>query len=111
MPIRTVGGTVAVTIPDDRTVILVENKKVTKFSVPGTGPLAPVVFFAGRVYAPETRAGVVHETDANGKAMNDIKMPTSNGTVELEVREGYLFINAPTARPPAWWTTSTWCAR
>jgi len=95
MPARTVGTPIAITVADDRTVILVDGTTVKQLTVAGTGPIEAAVVFAGRVYAPDSRAGVVHETDASGKVLNTIKIPSSSGNVELEVRESYLFINSP----------------
>jgi hypothetical protein len=95
MPKHSAGTPIAVTIPDDRTVVLVDGSKVSKFSIAGTGPLGPGVYYAGRVYVPDTRAAVVRSTDLTGRMFADVPMPSATGVVELEVREGYLFINAP----------------
>ena len=95
MPDRTVGIPIAITVADDRTVILVDGTSVKQLIVAGTGPIEAAVVFAGRVYAPDTRAGVVHETDASGNVLNTIKIPSTTGKVELEVRESYLFLNSP----------------
>jgi hypothetical protein len=95
LPAHSAGRPIAVTIPDERRVLLVDGTNVTQVTIAGTGPLGPAVYYAGRVYAPDPRAGVVHSADASGKAYQDIPMPSATGKVELEVREGYLFINAP----------------
>ena len=95
MPDRTVGSTIAITVADDRTVVLVDGTNIKQLKVPGTGPVGPAVAYAGHVYTPNSGAGVVHETDAAGKLLNDIKVPSTTGKVELEVRENYLFINSP----------------
>jgi hypothetical protein len=95
MPDRTVGRPIAITVADDRVIVLVDGNRANKITIPGSGPLGPAVAYSGRVYAADAKAGVVRETDASGKVLNDIKMPSTTGKVELEVREGYLFINAP----------------
>jgi hypothetical protein len=95
MPQRTVGLPIAITIPDDRVVVLVEGATVKRLTVAGAGPIGAAVAFAGRVYTPDSRTGVVQETDNSGKLLNTIKIPSITGKVELEVRESYLFINSP----------------
>jgi len=96
MPPHSVGSPIAVTVPDDRTVLLIDSDgKVSQVTIAGAGPLGPAVFYAGRVYAPDTRSGVVRSVDLAGKSYPDVSMPTTTGVVELEVREGFLFINAP----------------
>jgi hypothetical protein len=95
MPVRSVGAILAITVQDDRAVVVVDGQKVTQFKLAGSGPVGTAVYYAGHIYTPDARAGVIHETDLSGRSISDIKMPTSNGTVELEVREGFLFINAP----------------
>lgn len=92
---HTVGATVAITVPDDRKVVLVNGAKVNQFTVAGAGPLGPAVFYADRVYASDIRTGVVQEVDLAGATLSQIKIVTSGSNVELEVRENYLFINAP----------------
>ena len=69
--------------------------KVVQFTVPGTGPLAPAVAFAGHVYCADPAAGIVYEFDAAGKLVNQIHIAAAGGPLELEVREDHLFINAP----------------
>jgi Fibronectin type III domain len=95
MPDRTVGTPIAITVADDRIVVLVDGTNVQQLKVPGTGPVGAAVAYAGHVYTPNSSTGVVHETDTSGKLLNDIKLPSTTGKVELEVRENYLFINSP----------------
>jgi hypothetical protein len=95
MPARTSGPSLPVTVADDRQVVIVNGKKVRQFTVPGSGPLAAAVSFADHVYCADSAAGVVYEFDANGKLVTQIKVPSAGGTLELDVRENHLFINAP----------------
>jgi hypothetical protein len=95
LPTRTSGSAVPVTVAEDRAVIVVDGKKVVQFTVPGTGDLSAAVSFAGHVYCADPKAGVVYEFDAKGALVNQIRIPSAGGALELEVREGFLFINAP----------------
>jgi len=95
VPERTSGAPVPVTVADDRQVFVVEGGKVRDFDVPGSGPLSPAVAFAGRFYCADPTAGVVYEFDGVGKLVNKIRIPSSGGALELDVRENHLFINAP----------------
>jgi hypothetical protein len=95
MPSRTGGPAVPVTVSSDRQVVVVQGDSVTKFTVPGAGDLSPAVSFAGRVYVADSTAGVVYEFSPEGKLLNQIKINPAGGTIQLEVREDHLFINAP----------------
>ncbi len=95
MPDRTVGSPIAITVADDRVVVLVEGTNVKQLTVPGTGPVGAAVAYSGHVFTPTSGGGVVTETDTSGKLITDIKIPSTSGKVELEVRENYLFINSP----------------
>jgi Fibronectin type III domain len=94
LPARTSGRPIPVTVADDRQVFIVTPDHVDSFSVPGTGPLEPAVAFAGHFYCAVPSANVVDEFDATGTFVRQINIPTAGGRLELEVREGYLFINA-----------------
>ncbi|MBX6722248.1 MAG: hypothetical protein IRY92_03270, partial [Dactylosporangium sp.] len=95
MPNHTSGRPIAVTVPDDRLVVLVDGDTVTTVTVPGAGPIGPAVAYAGQVYAPDPRAGVVYQVSLAGEVTGEIDIPSPTGKVELEVRENYLFINSP----------------
>jgi fibronectin type III domain protein len=95
LPARTSSGPVPVTVADDRQVIVVDAAKVHTFAVPGTGELEPAVAFAGHFYCAEPSSNTVYEFDAAGVLVNQIHIPSAGGSLELDVREGYLFINAP----------------
>jgi hypothetical protein len=95
MPTRTSGPSLPVTVADDRQVVIVNGKKVRQFTVPGSGPLSAAVTFADHVYCADSVAGIVYEFDANGKLVTQIKVKSAGGTLELDVRENHLFINAP----------------
>jgi hypothetical protein len=95
MPEHTSGRPIAVTVPDERVVVLVDGETVTSLSVPGTGPVGPAVAYAGQVYVPDPAAGVVLRVTLAGAVADTIAIPSPTGKVELEVRENYLFINSP----------------
>jgi hypothetical protein len=121
LPPRTTGNEVPITVSSDRQVVVVpdkgapsdtlagqaatsgsspadqpdQNAQPTTFPVPGDGPVAPAVVFAGHVYVADSGAGVVYEFDGNGKLVNQIKINGNGGPIDLEVREDHLFINAP----------------
>jgi hypothetical protein len=95
MPARGSGSAVPITIPNDRKVVVVDGANVTSFTVPGAGTLSPAVSFAGRIYVADSDNSVVYELSPGGTVVNQIKIPSAGGKLELEVREGFLFINAP----------------
>jgi len=95
MPAHTTGTPVPITIPDDRRVIVVDGTKVSSFTVPGSGSVTAAVSFAGRIYCADAAAGIVYELSPTGKLLSQIKISSAGGALELEVREGRLFINAP----------------
>jgi hypothetical protein len=96
LPSRTDGADVPVTDGVDRQVVVVNGSDdVTTFTVPGAGELTPAVAFAGHFYCADSAAGIVYEFDGHGKLVNQIKVNPAGGTIQLEVREDRLFINAP----------------
>jgi hypothetical protein len=95
LPARSSGSAVPLTVSEDRRVYVVENGHVRDFTVPGSGSLSPAVSFAGHVYCADPVAGVVYEFDGRGAFVKQFGLPAAGGGVELEVRENYLFINAP----------------
>ncbi|UWP84575.1 fibronectin type III domain-containing protein [Dactylosporangium fulvum] len=96
MPQRTVGGDVPVTVVDDRHVYVVNGDKVADFTVPGDSPqLQPCVAWSGRFYCADDSSGTVYVLDAQGKALDPIKIQAGGKALELEVREDRMFINAP----------------
>jgi Fibronectin type III domain len=98
MPNRTNGGEVPVTVVDNRHVYVVNGTAVHDFAVPGDGgQLRPAVAWAGRLYVADDATGKVYVLDTNGKLVKTIAVKGANGPLELEVREGYLFINAPSS--------------
>lgn len=99
LPPRTNGPSVPVTVPDARHVWVVDPEKVHDFEVPGTGAkLEPAVAWAGRFYAADASTGTVYVFDQNGQLVNKIEIKDARGPLELEVRENYLFINAPNSQ-------------
>ncbi|WP_221327058.1 fibronectin type III domain-containing protein [Actinoplanes sp. L3-i22] len=95
---HTDGSTVAVTVPETRQVVGVDpqgNIKA-KFTVPGgTSQLQPAVSWEGFYYAADADGGTVHVFDQAGQPQKPVTFKRPGGSLELEVRENYLFINAP----------------
>ncbi|WP_232521574.1 fibronectin type III domain-containing protein [Micromonospora phaseoli] len=98
MPVRTSGPVVPVTVPGQRQVHTIgDGGQVRSFTVPGDGDrLGAAVAWAGRFYCADDAAGAVYAFDAQGQLTDTIR-GRWGGPLELEVRENYLFINAPDA--------------
>ncbi|WP_080127776.1 MULTISPECIES: fibronectin type III domain-containing protein [unclassified Actinoplanes] len=97
---HTDGGTVAVTVPDTRQVVGVDPRGGIKatFTVRGGGTqsqLQPAVSWEGFYYVADADGGTVHVFDQAGQEQKPIVFQHPGGSLELDVREGYLFINAP----------------
>ncbi len=98
MPAHSADPQVPVTVVDDRHVYVVNGTQVSDFAVPGDGPrLEPAVSFAGWLYVADNATGTVYVLDAQGSLVNTIAIPHSGGALELTIRGGHLFINAPNA--------------
>jgi hypothetical protein len=98
LPARTDGTSVPVTVSDDRHVYVVADDGVRDFAVPGTGDgLRPAVAWEGFYYVADEQTGTVHVFDGAGQPTEKIDIKAKGGPLELEVRENYLFINAPDA--------------
>jgi hypothetical protein len=97
MPARTDGRSVPVTVTDSRHVYVVGDQGLrTDFAVPGTSDdLQPAVAWQGFFYVADAAGETVHVFDSAGKPQKDIPFKRPGGPLELDVREGYLFINAP----------------
>ncbi|MFG2039173.1 fibronectin type III domain-containing protein [Dactylosporangium sp. NPDC048998] len=96
MPGRTVGGDVPVTVVDGSHVYVVNDDKVSDFAVPGDSPkLQPCVPWSGRLYCADDATGTVYVLDAQGKALEPIRIQAGGKPLEIEVREDRMFINAP----------------
>ena len=96
---QTWGLSIPVTVPDARQVYTVrDGKPGPSFRVPGDGPqLQAAVAWEGFFYVAEEDTGKVHVFDGQGREQKSIDVPNPGGPLELEVRENYLFINAPGA--------------
>jgi hypothetical protein len=94
---RTDGAAVPVTVSDERQVYVVRDGTVRgDFRVPGDGAkVQPAVAWEGFFYIADDATGVVHVFDAAGRPQRSIEFANAGGPLELEVRESYLFINAP----------------
>ena len=93
---HTDGKQVPVTVTDARHVYVVGEQGLrSDFAVPGDGDaMQPAVAWEGYFYVADD-SGSVHVFDSAGQRQKDISFPNPGGKLELEVREGYLFINAP----------------
>lgn len=97
LPEHTDGAVVPVTVPDARHVYAVPDAgSVADFAVPGDGAgLQPAVAWEGFFYVPDESTATVHVFDSAGREQKPIAFKNAGGPLELEVRENYLFINAP----------------
>ncbi|AGL15922.1 fibronectin type III domain-containing protein [Actinoplanes sp. N902-109] len=99
LPEHTEGSVVPVTVPDSRKVLGVSGTTTTaNFPVPGTGDgteLQPAVAYEGYFYVADEATGTVHVFDQTGRQQQNIAFEKPGGPLDLEVRENYLFINAP----------------
>ncbi|MCU7727706.1 fibronectin type III domain-containing protein [Actinoplanes sp. KI2] len=97
MPAHTDGRSVPVTVTDSRHVYVVGDQGMrTDFAVPGSGTdLQAAVAWQGFFYVADSANQAIHVFDSAGKAQKDIPFAKPGGPLELDVREGYLFINAP----------------
>ncbi|GAA1041504.1 hypothetical protein GCM10009557_65380 [Virgisporangium ochraceum] len=92
---RTGGDRVAVTVPTDRTLVVVDGNGATaSFPVPGKGSdLRAAVPWQGRFYVADDAAGVVYVLGPTGTPTGQIAVRGSNH-IELSVRGNHLYINA-----------------
>jgi len=97
MPAHTDGHSVPVTVTGSRHVYVVGDQgRRTDFAVPGSGTdLQAAVAWQGFFYVADSANQAIHVFDSTGAAQKDIPFKKPGGPLELEVREGYLFINAP----------------
>ena len=94
---HTDGLAVPVTVQDSRHVYVVAGGAMRDdFQVPGQGAnMQPAVAWQGYFYVADDDTGTVHVFDSAGRAQQSITFAQPGGPLELEVRENYLFINAP----------------
>ncbi|RCV53247.1 hypothetical protein DEF23_15105 [Marinitenerispora sediminis] len=99
VPVRTAGATVAVTLPGEVLTVagLRDGAAVQSFEVPdgAADEDAVAVPYQGGVYLPSSQDGVVRVFAPGGEQTDVITVPDAGGRLELEVREGHLFVNAP----------------
>jgi hypothetical protein len=98
VPGRTHGALAAITVPAAGSIVTVgqvgEGGRVGSF--PLRAPVQePAVPFAGKVYVPVRETGKVQVFDKAGRRTGVLDLPSGRGDLELQVREGNLFINAP----------------
>jgi hypothetical protein len=94
---HTDGLAVPVTVQDARHVYVVAGGAMRDdFQVPGEGAnMQPAVAWEGFFYVADDDTGTVHVFDATGREQQSIPFDHPGGPLQLEVRENYLFINAP----------------
>lgn len=97
VPARTVGRIVAVTSPQDRSVVVFRlgDKSPSRFALPRRGEPGTAVPYQNRIYVPDERAAVVRVFTVDGEPLAPVRLDGAKGDLELEVREGRLFINSP----------------
>ena len=98
LPAQIDGAAVPVTVPESRQVVVVGDGGAVRstFRVPGSGDqMQPAVAWEGFFYVADDETGVVHVFDGAGREQKSIRFDRPEGPVELDVRESYLFINAP----------------
>ncbi|MFC5752888.1 YncE family protein [Actinomadura rugatobispora] len=101
MPERTHGALAAVTVPAAGAVVTVADVRkggpIRSFRL--SDPVQePAVPFSGKVYVPVRETGQVRVHDPSGPQTGVLTMPSGRGDIELQVREGSLFVNAPGGR-------------
>ncbi|MBX9388437.1 fibronectin type III domain-containing protein [Streptomonospora nanhaiensis] len=98
VPPRTRGDLAAITVPGKGRVVTVSDAagaaEVASFATGGEGAGAAVAY-EGRVYVPFAADGRVRVFQPDGTELNPISLPGAKGPIELEAREGHLFINSP----------------
>ncbi|NDU74191.1 hypothetical protein GWI34_16340 [Actinomadura sp. DSM 109109] len=98
VPERTHGALAAVTVPGAGAVVTVGDVRAggPVRSFPLTDPVQePAVPFAGKVYLPVRETGQVRVFEPAGRQTGMLSMPAGRGDMELQVREGNLFVNSP----------------
>lgn len=96
LPAHTDGAAIPVTVPETRHVYVVGKRGVGEFRVPGGGDqMQPAVAWQGYFYVADDATGLVHVFDTAGREQRSIRFDNAGGPLELDVRESYLFINAP----------------
>lgn len=103
VPARTVGSAAAITLPAEKKIVTIgdvaKGAPVATMSLtPAEAQAAtqqPAVSFAGKVYVPDQTTGTVRVVTAAGQPAGTIQVGSAQTTVEIEVREQHLFINAP----------------
>ncbi|GAA0250448.1 hypothetical protein GCM10009527_053510 [Actinomadura nitritigenes] len=98
VPDRTHGALAAVTVPAAGSVVTLGDvrKGGPVRSFPLSDPVQePAVPFAGKVYLPVRNTGQVRVFEPSGRQTGVLNMPSGRGDLEVQVREGNLFVNAP----------------
>ncbi|RKS06176.1 fibronectin type III domain protein [Nocardiopsis sp. Huas11] len=98
MPLRTRGDLAAVTIPESGDIVTVQDpggSSTVGHLATGHEGGGIAVPHAGHLYVPYDEDGVVRAFQPSGEELNPITLPDAQGPLELETREGNLYINAP----------------
>ncbi|MGP4027381.1 hypothetical protein [Actinomadura sp. 3N407] len=98
VPDRTHGALAAITVPAAGSVVTLGDVRTggPVLTFPLREPVQePAVPFAGKVYVPVQETGDLRVYDPAGRQTGLVSMPSGRGDMELTVREGDLFVNAP----------------
>ncbi|TDQ54995.1 fibronectin type III domain-containing protein [Actinorugispora endophytica] len=98
VPERTSGALVAVTAPGADAILTLagphDGDGIAVVEADGIGSAAAVPY-EGRVYLPAGDGGTLRVFDGDGGEAEPLVVPGAEGALDLEVREGHLFVNDP----------------
>ncbi|MFC7326637.1 fibronectin type III domain-containing protein [Marinactinospora rubrisoli] len=102
VPDRTTGDLIALTAPEAGRILTLTgmasgDPELGSISV-DLAAAGTAVPYEGRVYLPFDEEGVVRVYAPDGVEQQVITVPETEGDLEVEVREGHLFVNAPDSR-------------
>ncbi|WP_233515422.1 fibronectin type III domain-containing protein [Marinitenerispora sediminis] len=102
VPDRTTGDLLAVTSPEAGRILTlsgIEGGEPELGSITvDLGDAGTAVPYEGRVYLPFAKEGLVRVYAPDGVEEQVVTVPDAEGDLEVEVREGHLFVNAPDSR-------------
>ncbi|GIG67454.1 fibronectin type III domain-containing protein [Phytomonospora endophytica] len=96
MPASTDSTIATITVTDGRHVFAVDGESVKDYAVPGEGAeLGAAMEWWGRIYVADNATDTVYVFDKDGKVVDEIEIAAGDGLIEMQTRDGHLFINAP----------------
>lgn len=96
MPTSTDSTIATITVTDGRHVFAVDGETVKDYAVPGEGAeLGAAMEWWGRIYVADNATDKVYVFDKDGAVVDEIDIPAGDGLIEMQARDGHLFINAP----------------